>query len=121
MDEIKRKLSDFGHDALREAIKIKDAASLTIDIATEDDKLKSHYVALGKLYFKLYGDSPDMALEEKCNEIKRSETRLRSMRKQLAAYRGVARCEGCGKEIKGNAVFCPYCGKEVIVTPELCD
>ncbi|MBQ9922321.1 MAG: hypothetical protein IJO52_09040 [Clostridia bacterium] len=121
MDEIKRKLSDLGHDALREARKIKDTASLAIDIAAEEDRLKSHYIALGKLYYKLHAADPEEAMAEKCNTVEKSEKKLCHMRKQLSAYRGVARCEGCGKEIKGDTVFCPYCGKEVITTPELCD
>ena len=121
MDEIKRKLSDLGHDALREARKIKDTASLAIDIASEEDRLKSHYIELGKLYYKLHASAPEDALAEKCNIIEKSEKRLCQMRKQLSAYRGVSRCEGCGKEIKGNAVFCPHCGKEVTTTSGLCD
>ena len=119
MDEIRKKLTELGQDAFRNAKKIKDTASLSIDIATEEDRLKSYYSALGKLYYKLHSDSPEEALAEKCSVIEKSEKRLCQMRKQLAAYKGVERCDGCGKEIKNDSVFCPYCGKETTIKNDL--
>ncbi|MBQ9941218.1 MAG: hypothetical protein IJO74_06750 [Clostridia bacterium] len=121
MDDFAKKLNDFGQSALKGAKKLKDVAAVGIDIAAEESQLKDYYVKLGKLYYRHHAQNPDSEMSELCRIISNSEEKLCKMRKQLSSLKGTEICDGCGKEIKSDLVFCPYCGKETVVKNEIDD
>lgn len=112
MEDFTKTLNNLGQDAIKSAKKLKNIAMLNIDIASEEDKRKNSYTALGKLYYETHAACPDGALAAVCEQIKKSDERIAELKSKLSKVKGMERCDGCGAEIKSDAIFCPYCGKE---------
>lgn len=112
MEDFTKTLNNLGQDALKNAKKLKNIALLNIDIASEEDKQKNNFTALGKLYYETHAVCPDGALAEICAQIKKSDEKIAELKSKLSKVKGMERCDGCGAEIKTDSVFCPYCGKE---------
>ncbi len=112
MEDFTKTLNSLGKDAIKSAKKLKNMASISIDISSEEDKRKGYFAKLGKLYYEKHADCPDEELAKLCEKIKKSDERLAELRLSLSHEKGLTRCDGCSAEIKADSVFCPYCGKE---------
>lgn len=51
-------------------------AKLKTDNMAEEDAMRRAYLAIGKMYFELYGDAPDAALAAECERIRACQLRI---------------------------------------------
>lgn len=59
-------------------------AKLKTDNMAEEDAMRRAYLAIGKMYFELYGDSPDAALATECERIRACQLRIAENNLRLA-------------------------------------
>lgn len=59
-------------------------AKLKTDNMAEEDAMRRAYLAIGKMYFELYGDAPDAALATECERIRACQLRIAENNLRLA-------------------------------------
>ena len=57
---------------------------LTAAITKERTIIRRKHIEIGRAYYKLFKDSPDEKLKEKCETITESLTKITAMEKELA-------------------------------------
>ncbi len=59
-------------------------AKLKTDNMAEEDAMRRAYLAIGKMYFELYGDAPDAAFSVDCDRIRACQLRIAENNLRLA-------------------------------------
>ena len=59
-------------------------AKLKTDNMAEEDAMRRAYLAIGKMYFELYGDAPDPAFAVECDRIRACKRRIAENKLRLA-------------------------------------
>ena len=59
-------------------------AKLKTDNIAEEDAMRRAYLAIGKMYFELYGESPDPAFATECDRIRACKRRIAENNLRLA-------------------------------------
>lgn len=59
-------------------------AKLKTDNMADEDAMRRAYIAIGKMYFELYGDAPDAALATECERIRACQQRIAENTMRLA-------------------------------------
>lgn len=59
-------------------------AKLKTDNMAEEDAMRRAFLAIGKMYFELYGDAPDAALATECERIRACQLRIAENNLRLA-------------------------------------
>lgn len=59
-------------------------AKLKTDNMAEEDAMRRAYLAIGKMYFELYGDAPDAAFSVECDRIRACQLRIAENNLRLA-------------------------------------
>ncbi|MBS5150857.1 MAG: hypothetical protein KHY76_07640 [Butyricicoccus pullicaecorum] len=59
-------------------------AKLKTDNMADEDAMRRAYLAIGKMYFELYGDAPDAAFATECDRIRACQLRIAENNLRLA-------------------------------------
>ncbi len=109
-DELGKKISQAGQSAVQKGKEIADIARINSSISDEERKIDDSYREIGKLYFSLHGENPDVDFAALVAGIQESGNKITEYRQQIKDIKGVVCCEKCGAEVSSNAAFCSSCG-----------
>lgn len=104
------KLTNAGKDVAKKTKELAEITKLNLQISNEEDRIKSKYAEIGKLYFELYSSAPDEKFADFCTAIVDTQTKIAGLREQVQEIKGVKKCSKCGAEIAYTATFCSSCG-----------
>lgn len=110
LDELGRKISQTGQNALQKTKDITDTAKINGAISEEERKIADCYLQIGKLYAKLHPDDYEADFADIMSAIQESENRISGFLQLIQDIRGVICCTNCGAEIANTAAFCSACG-----------
>lgn len=89
------------------------------------NSIKSLYAQIGEAVYKSYkNDTPlDDDVKEKCAEIDKLSEQLEVFAEQLSGIKSAVKCGECGKNVKEECTYCPYCGEKLAkdVEPDFAD
>lgn len=109
------KLTNAGKDVAKKTKELADVTKLNMQINSEEDNIKNKYTEIGKLYYKLFSESPDENFAQLCSSIAESANKINSFKEQIQAIKGVKKCSSCGAEMDESAQFCSVCGNKIII------
>lgn len=109
------KLTNAGKDVAKKTKELADVTKLNMQISSEEDNIKNKYSEIGKLYYKLFSESPDERFTQLFSSITESAGKINSFKEQIQAIKGMKKCSSCGAEIDDSAQFCSVCGNKSIV------
>lgn len=109
-DELGKKLSQAGQTAVQKGKELADIAKLNSAVSDEERKIDDNYREIGKRYFSLHGENPDVDFAAMVEAIRESEGKIVEYKQQIKDIKGVVCCEKCGAEVPNNAAFCSACG-----------
>ena len=112
-DEIKKKVSDSTHSAVKATKELAETARLNSQIADEQRKIGSLYAQIGKLYFDKYGTDSEAPFGELCAGIAEANEQIAKLQLSIQLVKGIKRCASCGADVPLAAVFCGKCGSAV--------
>lgn len=112
-DKLGEKISSTSKDVAKKTKDLTEIAKINMQINSEEDKIKSKYLEVGKLYYQLYQDTPAEPFAELCNELTASINHIESSKRQILSIKGVEICANCGAEIPLDTSFCGSCGAKV--------
>lgn len=109
-DDLGKKISQAGQNAVQKGKELADIARINSAISDEERKINDSYCEIGKLYFSLRGENPDVDFAALVAGIHESGNKIAEYRQQIKDIKGVVCCEKCGAEVSSNAAFCSSCG-----------
>jgi ribosomal protein L40E len=109
------KLTNAGKDVAKKTKELADITRLNMQISSEEDNIKNKYIEIGKLYYKLFSESPDERFTQLFNSIAESKNKINFFKEQIQAIKGIKICSNCGAEIESSAKFCSACGYKSVV------
>jgi len=98
------------------ANKAKDVADFTkmkTEIVTEENKIKSVYAEIGKLYYERAHGEIDPEFQPLFEKVAASRAAVAENRAVIQKMKGVGICPECGAEISSTAQFCSSCGAPI--------
>ncbi len=109
-DELGKKISKAGQSAVQKGKELADIAKINSAVSDEERKIDDSYREIGKLYFSMHGEDPDVDFAAMISAIRESERKIVEYKQQIKDIKGVVCCEKCGAEVSSNAAFCSACG-----------
>ena len=115
MDNIKDTLSNVTKSVFKTSKGLIKSTKLTLDLTTEESKLKTVYVEVGKKVHEIYayGGSLGKYFDEKYVEILECERKIEALKKDLEQAKGTRACGKCSKSVSSSSEFCPKCGNKM--------
>lgn len=112
MEDIRGTLSKLASSITKTSTDVIKTTKLNVSLVSEEDKLKSLYMEIGKKVHEIYayGGSLGKFFDEKYAEILKQESVIDEIKSQINIVKGSRTCPGCGKTVDKNAGFCPKCG-----------
>lgn len=88
LDDLRGKATEMMQTGVDKATEMMQAgvtiAKLKTDNIAEEDAMRRAYLAIGKMYFELYGESPDPAFATECDRIRACKRRIAENNLRLA-------------------------------------
>lgn len=112
-DEIGKKISLAGKNAVDKGKAFADATKLNAAISEEEKKVNNAYYQIGNLYVALHPDDYEDDFSTLINAIVSSQEKIASLKQQIQNIKGVTRCEQCGAEVPNNIAYCSACGAQM--------
>lgn len=109
-DDLGKKISQAGQNAVQKGKELADIAKLNSAVSDEEKRIDDNYREIGKLYASLHGENPDVDFAAMIAAIHESESKILEYKQQIKDIKGVVCCEKCGAEVSSNAAFCSTCG-----------
>lgn len=88
LEKIGGTISEIGKEAADKAKELAEVASLKSQIGTCEEVIKKNYMEIGRLYYEMYGDSPDDAFVKSCRAIKNAKHGVEELQEKIREIKG---------------------------------
>lgn len=114
-DEIYKKVSSAANYTAKETGKLTELAKAKYNLMLENIVLEDAYKEMGELYYKQMKNSEfdEKKISLAYDNIEKSMVEIERLKTQINILSNITVCEGCGKKLDKEMVFCPICGKKI--------
>lgn len=114
LDNFGKKVSEAAQAAAKKSGELVEITKINMNISSEEDKMQKLYTEMGKIIYKKYCSTDEVAEEfiEMCNTIKSHEENITNLKQKVYDIKNVKLCTECGAELEKTAAFCPKCGSK---------
>ena len=114
MSDLKDTIFKFTSSVAKTSGEIVKSTKLSINLASEEDKLKAMYIEMGKKVHEIYsyGGSLGHAFDDNIKKVEGQLEKIKNIRNQIDVVKGTKTCSKCGKSMTRSAEFCPKCGNK---------
>ncbi|MCL2752559.1 MAG: zinc ribbon domain-containing protein [Defluviitaleaceae bacterium] len=90
-------------------------AKLSINLSSEESKLKAIYLDIGKSVHEIYkhGGGLGEIFDAKYQQILESEAKISDIKSRIEVAKGIVTCPKCETNTKRGSAFCPKCGENL--------
>lgn len=113
-DNLGRKISQVGQDALQKTKEMADIAKINSIIADEEKRINNIYYQIGKMYAELHLNDYENCFTPLMDSLNESECKIKDMKVKLQELKNVVKCANCGAEVSSMAVYCNACGNAIV-------
>lgn len=112
MSEIRDSIFKFTKSVSKTSGDIIKSTKLSMNLASEEDRLKKIYMEIGKKVHEIYqyGGSLGKFFDEQYEAIQDCEAKIADLTEKLNVVKGARLCPKCGKNVEKASEFCPKCG-----------
>ena len=115
MDFLNNVFGAVGDAAQKVARKSADAveySKIKYSVYDINNEIKKLYTEIGQCAYNCYisGNTTDLPISDKCEEIQELKKKLDEMQQRMDSLKFSIRCPKCGKSIKSDVSYCPFCG-----------
>lgn len=115
LDDIDRKLTLWGHGAIKKTKEVTDIAKLTGMIKSLENQKQEYFAELGKIFYEYQKTTPvnDREVMAILSKIQELSNQIHQYQEELQRRRGTVVCPNCNAEIPKDSLFCNVCGAKV--------
>lgn len=110
INEIGKKLSKTGQQALDKTKNFAEVSRLNIKLAEEEQQLEDLYANLGRMFYKVNKHKPELLYKEMFGAIGGSLQNVAAIQTQISGLKGNRACPQCGESCVDGASYCIRCG-----------
>lgn len=114
LDNMDKKLSQFGQGALKKTKDVSESVRLSGAIREEENKQVEIYKQIGEYFYQNYAEQADEQLKVLCDAVAKSKETVLQYKEQIKVLKGITYCTNCNAEIPMNSMFCNNCGTRVV-------
>lgn len=89
LEKMGETVSARGREAVDKARELAEIANLKSRISTCEEVIKKNYLEIGKLYFEMYGDTPEGPFEKQCRAIANARKGAQEIQAEIDERKGV--------------------------------
>lgn len=112
-DNLDKKLSKLGQDALQKTREVSDTMKLTSAMKEQEQALSRLYEEIGRKYVEQYAEEAQENMSDLYGQLQEAQAKLEELRGQLSEVKGVVYCPNCHAEVSNTADFCNRCGTKL--------
>lgn len=114
-DEIGKKLSRTGQEAVQKTKNFTEITKLNSEISEIERGINRAYTEIGKIYYQKYAvTSTDNDMLLYLQQIVDSLQKMEEIQEKIRIIKGIGKCKNCGADVDTNAIFCNHCGARQI-------
>lgn len=115
LDDIDRKLTLWGHGAIKKTKEVTDIAKITGTIKSLENQKQECFTELGKFFYEYQKTNPvkDTKVMTILSKIQELSDQIGQYQEELQRKRGTIFCPNCNAEISKDSLFCSVCGAKV--------
>ena len=113
LDVIGKKIAQTSQDVAKKTKNFADSTKLSSMIADEEKNISALYPQIGKAYYELHKDDPELALSELVAAVTEAFARIEALKDQIDAIHGMQKCPRCGANVPDGGMFCNTCGAKM--------
>jgi len=119
MDDFKKGVVNVTRSIAKGSGTLIKTTKLTMDLSSEESKLKALYSEIGKKVHEIYtyGGSLGEYFDKRYQDILEHQRKINELQEALDIAKGVKTCPKCGKTSPRSSTFCPKCGEDVSTVP----
>jgi len=120
MDEVKKGVTNVARSIAKGSGTLIKTTKLTLDLSSEEAKLKALYSDIGKKVHEIYtyGGSLGEYFDKRYQDILEHQRKINELQEALDIAKGVKTCPRCNKTSPRSSTFCPKCGEDIAAVPE---
>lgn len=112
-DNLGKKISQAGQDALQKTREMADMAKINSMIADEEKRINNIYYQIGKMYAVLHLDDYENCFSSLMDSLNESENKIENLKVKIQELKNVSKCVHCGAEVSATAKYCNACGNAI--------
>jgi len=110
LNGIGKKISKTGQQALGKTKNFAEVSRLNIKLSEEEQQLEDLYANLGRLFYKVNKNNPDLIYREMFGAIEGSIQNVAYLQRLINDLKGQRPCPECGEACIEGASYCVRCG-----------
>ncbi|HIV85864.1 MAG TPA: zinc ribbon domain-containing protein [Candidatus Monoglobus merdigallinarum] len=117
LDNVKNVVGSAAQTVMKKSGEVVEYSKIKYAIFDINNTIKELSLEIGTAVYDSYEkDTPlDGSVKDKCAKIKELKEQLLGYVEQLESYKSMVRCVSCGKSVKNDCSYCPYCGSKLSV------
>ena len=112
-DEVGKKITDVGQGTIQKTKNLADVAKLNSAISEEEQKIKTSYEQIGRVYAVKYRENPDPEVADFVKTVVMSEQKIAEYNRTIQEIKGLIPCPRCGSMVDRESMICPVCGQQM--------
>ncbi len=111
-DNVKNAVESAAQTVVKKSGEAIEYSKIKYSMYDTTNSVKSLYSKIGEAVYKSYksGSPLDEDIKDLCAEIDALGVKLDDLADQLGGIRASVKCPSCGKNVKDECTYCPYCG-----------
>ena len=90
-----------------------DLTKMGVKIEKEENNIEKLYANLGRVFYKVHKEAPEVMYEDLFRTIAGAEKQLEYLKNEEQIISGKSKCQKCDHEIHQADIFCSLCGASV--------
>lgn len=115
LENIKNAVGSAAQTVVKKSGEVAQYSKIKYSMYDINGDIKNLYSQIGEEVYNSYKNDTPLSedVKEKCKEIDRLVDQLGALDDQLGTIKASIKCDGCGKNVKTECSYCPYCGEKL--------
>lgn len=114
-NDLGKKITKAANEAVDKGTEFFEVTKIRAQIAGEGKAIEKAYRDMGEIVYRLQQEGTPVTEEvaKLCDDIQSHEACIKSLRSDMANFKGMKVCPNCEEMVDKSAAFCPKCGSSV--------
>ena len=96
---------------------VVDLTKMGVRIEKEEENIERLYANLGRVFYKIHEQAPEVVYEDLFRTIAGAERQLDYLKQEAQLISGRGKCAKCDHDLQINDMFCSLCGTVIKKDP----
>lgn len=115
LENVKNVVESAAQTVVKKSGEVAQYSKIKYSMYDTSNSIKNLYSQIGEEVYKSYKDNTPLSedIKDMCGEIDKLNEHLDAFSEQLSGIKASIKCGSCGKNVKSECSYCPYCGEKL--------